>query len=124
MPITDAKLAKLGLKVKKKAMKDDCEIMSKVKTRNESGGYSYVWVTDETVKCMVITPSTRPAQNIVGQQVASEEDAYIHLPYGTSVNESQRLRIKGIVYRMLKNLIGSYDVTRKIAVVYSTLDNT
>jgi hypothetical protein len=122
MAITDAKLAKLGLKVEKKAMKDDCEILEKSKTPNESGGYSYVWVVVATVKCMVIAPTARPLQNIVGQQVVSEEDVYIHLPYGTTVKESQRLRIKGIVYRMVKHLIGSFDVTCKVSAVYSTLD--
>jgi phage head-tail adaptor, putative, SPP1 family len=126
MAITDAKLAKLGLKFKKKAMRDDCEILSKDTTPNASGGYEITdWVVVATVKSLVTPASggTRvPPQKLLGQQVVVEADAIIDLPYGTVVKENQRLRIKGVIYRVVKQLKGSFDIACKVAATYSTLD--
>jgi SPP1 family predicted phage head-tail adaptor len=126
MAITDAKLAKLGLKFEKKAMRDDCEILSKDTTPNTSGGYQINdWVVVATVKALVTPGSggTRvPPQSVVGQQVVVEADAIIDLPFGTEIKENQRLRIKGTIYRVVKQLVGSFDIACKVAATYSTLD--
>jgi hypothetical protein len=61
MAITDAKLAKLGLTFKKKAMRDDCEILSKDKTPNASGGYEINgWVVVAEVKALVVPAQEGP----------------------------------------------------------------
>lgn len=125
MAITDAKLQKLGAKVIKKAGKDNVEILHKVKTPNESGGYAYTWEVRDTVKGFSVPTSggTRvPPQAIIGQQIVSEADAIISTPYGTEVSENERMRINGTVYRSVKKIEGSFEVVSRFASMYSTLD--
>lgn len=127
MPITDAKLQKLGAKVIKIAGKDDVEILHKVKIRNESGGYAYTYQVRATVKGFAVPTSggtTVPSQNIIGQQIISEADAIITTPYGTEISENERIRINGTVYRTVKRFQGSFEVVSRYAAVYTTLDQS
>lgn len=126
MPLfTDAQLQKFADLFEDLGMRDNCEILSKDKVDNTSGGYSYEWIVVAVVKSLVVPGSggsTIPPQRVVGQQIDVVADAIIDLPFGTVIKENQRLRIKGTVYRVVKQIIGSFDIACKVAATYSTLD--
>ncbi len=127
MPLfTDAQLQKFADLFEDLGMRDDCEILSKDTTPNTSGGYEINdWVVVATVKALVVPTSggnSVPPQKLLGQQVVVEGDAIIDLPFGTVIKENQRLRIKGVIYRVAKQIKGSFDIACKVAATYSTLD--
>lgn len=125
MPLfTDAQLQKFANLFEDLGMRDDCEILSKDKVYNSSGGYSYEWIVVAVVKSLVVPGSggSTPPQKVVGQQIDVVADAIIHLPFMTVIKETQRLRIKGTVYRVVKQIKGSFDIACKVAATYSTLD--
>jgi hypothetical protein len=121
MPITDAKLDKLGAKAARKLCKDDCEILRESGEENESGGRSDERTVAGTFKCALISQGIPQERVVAGQKVGIVPQT-LFAPRGTDIRSDDWLRTGGVTYRIIDLYSPeSYEVLRKVSVVRVSL---
>lgn len=121
---TDADLQDLADLTTDLLMKDICQIKRKATaTSDNKGGRSVTWTTASTPACALVDDQNRPIESVKAQQVTSEVPMFMLLPKGTDVTGKDRLVHNSVTYQIIAvRPAGSYEVVRKLPVVFSSLD--
>lgn len=83
-------------------------------TRVQEGfDYTDTWADVQTnVPCRVFEPSgVRSFEGAVGERQASAGYPIVHLPYGTNVNEQDRIKIGTRVLEVVREVVNTYGFT-------------
>ncbi len=73
---------------------DDCIIQTSTTTPDKYGSESKTWTNAQTVRCAAIGPQPGTLSTI-DEQVRASAIWHVHFPYGTAVQEGNRLLING-----------------------------
>ncbi len=121
---TDADLAGYGQVIQDLVMSDTCDVLRATSTQDTQGGKTGVtWPILSTVPCVLVNVQRAPKELVDDTQLVSAVIKIAMLPRHTDVKTQDRLRIAGVVHRVIAPLDPvTYEVVRRVYVVLDELE--